>query len=327
MFGTPLRSEFLIRSHVMAQADEKFTKILNFSANSDIDLLSEFNKSITMGCKVIVGLYTSRECLLVGPTAVQNDVLVVSPTCGHNDIEKFHPHVLTGVPAIRDYMRAIVEKMPAESLSSEVIVFYQPTDVLSDISYRSFKNQFTGKYETLTIDRDGKISAASRALLVAKYKSTGSKKTVLFLAYPLPSSIVVGQLDQIGFINSNVSIFGSSSWIFDVSALAPMKDIFYRAKGVYLPDVLNRSRAKLSSFYRRYKAKYGVDPVGIQYMSYDVTRLALRCFKRLKKFDRNLYRDCLSSTAFVGTSGKISFELNSAFANRPIFFTNLKDAL
>jgi ABC-type branched-subunit amino acid transport system substrate-binding protein len=325
MFGTTLRSDYLLRPHTMAQLDEKYPTIPNFFANSDLDLLNEFNKSITHGCKVIVGLYTSRECLLVGPVAVQKNVLVLSPTCGHNDIEKHHPHILTGVPAIRDYIHATVSRL--ESMpTGTVFVFYQPTDVFSEVSYSSFKKAYIGKYHTVAIDRDGKIKDPAQIGLLP-INGSNPKMTALFFAYPMPSSTVLGQLDQVGFITPKLRIIGNSAWIFDIAALSTLKNLFNRTDGVYLPDVLDRSKLRQSSFYRDYRAKFNEDPVGIQYMSYDVTRLALRCLKKSKTFNLKSYRGCLNTNGYTGPSGIIRFKLNSPFADRPIFFTDFKDVL
>ncbi len=328
MFGSSLRSDILGRSHSMALESEKFADYSTFTSTADIELPDALRKAIDQGCTVIVGIYTSRECLLAGPILKEKKVALLSPTCGTDELRKFSPFVRTGVPSIAEYSRQVADIIK-KSPKSEVIVFHQPAELFSEISFREFKARFGREFTTVSLDRDGVMPDAVLNQIVNENKK--GPKTFVFFTYPLVSAKVVERLDEKQGVSLTTTIVGSSSWAFDVSVFKTVLGALLKAKSVLVPDLVDWDSIMKSDFAVKYRARFGESPLGIHFISYDITRIAVRCFKKAvaghRVFAAENFEACLVNDRHQGLSGPIVFDKESPFALRKVNFPDFRRRL
>lgn len=319
MFASVLRSGALARGHELAFQDSGFSEHREFSSETDADLAKQIENMSSGTCSVVLGLFTSRECLIAGPIFMKNKLIGISSSCGHNKIEEFSPYLYTIIPPISEFIAKIAVYLNQKIDAGNIIAIYQPTDVYSETEFYNFKKQFTKQIIEIPVGSDGQFD-------INKFsKLRGKKSTIVFFTYTLPSAKILMDLSEHQLINKNTNIIGSSCWTFDVSVFRPIRSILEKANSVIATDIIDWKKAINSRFVQGFMRKYDRNPLAIEILTYDVTNLAINCYKKSvinHKYDITSFQNCMTKTQYDGVSGHFSFNNNSSFANRPIYLTN-----
>src|SRR5579872_1537574 len=225
MFGTVLRAGALVQGQKLAFQDNKFFNYRFFSAGSPIELENQIQAMSSDSCSIILGLFTSRDCLIAGPLLVKNKIIGVSPSCSDDKEISFSPYLYTAVPQLNEFSIKIGDYLNKRNDLGLTFVIYQPTDIYSITGFNEFKKIFTKPIVEIPVTSDGQFDIKKLS-----YKK-GKQATIIFFTYPLPSAQILTKLFDNGLISKNVRIVGSASWVFDTSVFKPIKSIFQKAQG------------------------------------------------------------------------------------------------
>lgn len=322
MFGSVLRSGALVRGHELAFQDNSFSDYQLFSAESDAELVKQIQNISTGSCSIVLGLFTSRECLIAGPIFKKNKLIGISSSCSSDNIKQFTPYLFTIIPPLSKFSYEIANYLNKRKDLGKVILIYQPTDVYSQLSYNYFKEKFNNSSLDVQVDSDGQFNLNTFDF------TSNEKLTIIFFTYPLPSAKILMELNKSKIIKDNTIIVGASSWTFDISVFKPIKEILNKSSEVIAADVIDWNKIKKSEFIKRFTSKYNREPLNIEILTYDVTKLSIECYK--KSLSKNQYsiarfKHCMTETNHHGVSGNFNFSKNSSFAERPLYITNLLD--
>jgi len=155
MFGSVLRAGALVRGHEIAFRDSNFSDYQFFSAESDAELAKQIQNMTSGSCSIVLGLFTSRECLIAGPFFKNNKLIGISSSCGHNNIQQFSPYLYTAIPPISEFSNKTADYMNSINNSGRVIGIYQPTDVYSQTGFNYFKKKYTKPVIEVPVESDG----------------------------------------------------------------------------------------------------------------------------------------------------------------------------
>lgn len=326
MVKTVMDYDALVRGSELAFQDTQFSDYRFFSANTNVEFLQQIQQTTTSdSCSIILGLLTSRECLIAGPVLVKNKTIGISFICGHDEVNNFYPYLYTATPSIDRASQVVVNYLEQQSpFNNKIFAIYQPTDTYSEAEFSQFKSKFKAPIIEVPVDSEGQLD-----INLLSYKP-GEKVTLVFFIYPLPSVKVLETLDDHKMITKDVRIIGASSWSDDDSLLIPIKLILEKAYEVKALDITDWSNVKKSAFVTRFAKAFHRNPVSIEVSNYDVTKFAVECYKKsftLGKYDINKFRYCLTHTRYFGASGEFSFDQNSSFASRQMRISNLLDRM
>ena len=328
--GSALRSQTLQRSHDMAFEDESFRQFKMLSAKDEVELVSELETAAAQGCRVIVGLHTSRECLIGGPTAKKHGMTIVSPTCAHDEVSKFSPHIFVGAGSIQDFSMAVanqVERMVSNRISENVLVISQAGDVFSKKSLETLQSKISPSIplKIFVANRAGELPAKQ----LKEIRDLKGSRAFVFVTYPLIAASVLGQLEANGEKFERDSLVGSSSWTFDLSLLKIRASAIASFKNAWMPEPFRAEDFEKSEFSRKYKQKFGETPLGFHVISYDLTRMAIQCFRKselIRDFDRE-FQKCMTAGAHAGVAGALRFLPGQVFARRDIRLAEMRSRL
>jgi ABC-type branched-subunit amino acid transport system substrate-binding protein len=324
MFGSVLRAGALARGHELAFKDNNFTDHQQFSAESDADLAKQIENMSSGSCSVILGLFTSRECLIAGPVLKKNKLIGVSSSCGHDNIKKFSPYLYTLTPSVADFSDKISSYLNESKDRGKIYALYQPTDIYSETGFIDFKKKYTKQIIEILVESDGRFDRN-------RFSNPRNEKfTIVFFTYPLPSAKILMELSEQQLISKNTTIIGASSWTFDVSVFRPLRSILEKANDVLTADALDWNKVKNSKFVKSFSNKFNREPLTIEILTYDVTHLSINCYKSSlvnNKYDINKFKNCMTNKTYQGVSGPFAFSKDSPFAKRPIFLTHFLERM
>ena len=321
MFGSVLRANVLQNPFIMAFEDEKFSDYQIFNAENNAQLASQIQEMTTNHCDVILGLYTSRDCLVSGPILEKNHTVAISSSCSDNHISDFFPYIYTAVPKLSDYSSDVANYLNEDSDTGTIYAFFQPFDVYSNSGFSAFQKAIKKTIIQIPVSTTGEFD-------ISKIDINDKKSTIIFFTYPLPSTQILVTLDADKRITKNISLIGASSWMFDLSVFRPIKSILEKANAVLSPDIVDRNAVNSSKFYSNFIKLYYRQPDLIEVLSYDMARLSVQCYKKYINDKENMKTDflkCLQNEKYHGVSGKTSFALGSPFAERKTYLVNLLD--
>jgi len=324
MFASSFRSGILERAQNIALDKTNFKNSESIHAENDLDLINKITHSFESGCKILVGLYTSKECLLIGPIAKKNNAIIISPTCGHPDIEQFNGNIFTLVPSLETYMNFVSKALSDEDKKDkDMLVIFQPSDLFSNKSYLLFKSKYMGNIKSLRLNSDGDFYKEDLNLLAQKYT------TIHILTYPIVAAKALTELNNKKFISKDMTLIGSSSWAFDTTVLSKYIDIVKIFNRSLVPTLMKQETLTSSDFYKEYSKKYNEPPLGIHFMGFDAVNISKECLVKTinKKIDHTLIKKCLIENKFNGVSGKLNFNNKTPFVSREIYLTNLTKML
>jgi hypothetical protein len=323
MFGSVLRAGALVSGHELAFQTDNFNDYQFFSANSDAELAKQIGQMVTGSCSILLGLFTSRDCLIAGPILKKNKTVGISSSCGHDDINQFSPYLYTIIPSLSEFIDVTAKYLNKTKNLGRVIVIYQPTDVYSAAGFHEFQIKFNKKIIEVPVGSDGQLD-------LSKFSIAGEQVTIVFFCYPLPSAQILVELSNHNLITKHTKIIGASSWTFDVSVFRPIKAILESSQEVLTTDIIDWNKFKKSEFLIKFYKKFHREPLNIEVLTYDVTQLAINCYKQSTisdNYNSDLFHSCLVRGGHQGVSGRYSFDKQSPFAHRPIYLTNFLDRM
>lgn len=318
MFGSVLRSDILKNPFIMAFQDEQFKDYKIFYANDDTELVNQISTMTTGQCSIVLGLFTSQDCLVSGPILMKNKTIGLSSSCSDNRIAQYYPYIYTAVPKLSDFSEKIAEYTDKQN-SNIIYAFYQPADIYSDTGFKAFKQYSHKTVIGIPVSSSGNFN--SNLLKTSKQKNL----TLIFFTYPLPSAQILVSLDSMQLINNKVEIVGASSWIFDVSVFKPIKSILYKANSVMTPSLVDQKKVNDSKFAHNFEKLYKRSPDIVEVLTYDMTRLGVECYRKAtknNKYNTQLFSSCLKTNKYQGVSGKVKFDDNLPFSDRSIYLNN-----
>ena len=319
-----MKAGVLAHGHELAFQDSNFYDYQLFSANNDAEFAAWIQKNTPGACSLVLGLFTSRECLIAGPILMENKTIGISFICGHDDVAKFFPYIYTATPPISKAERFITDYLNKQPNLGKVFAVYQPTDIYSEGEFSQFKKMFAKPVEEVQVQSDGKFDISK-----ISYRK-GEPITFVFFVYPLPSVKILVELSNHQLITKDTNIVGASSWSDDIAMLKPIKLILEKANKVIALDVLDWKKIKDSAFAKKFITLYNRNPTNVEILEYDITKFAVKCYRQSfvnKKYNINLFRGCMLRNKYHGISGTFSFSEKSPFAERRLYLINLLDLM
>lgn len=327
--NTSINPEFNIdvssRGSELAFQDDHFSNYRLFSADSNAEFFTQI-KEMARGssCSVILGLVTSRACLIAGPILRKYKTISISPICGHDSVGNFYPYLYTATFPISKEAEVIIDYLNKRKKPGKIFAIYQATDIYSMAEFSQFKKRCSKIITEIPLSSDGQFD-------VSKFQPIkGEENTLIFFTSPLPSVKALVVLSDHQLITKDLKIIGSSSWNDQVSLLKHVKPILRRAKLVIAVDVLNWDKVRNSSFTKTFIKKFNREPLNVEVINYDVTRLTIKCYRQSlvnEKYNVDKFQYCLAHTVYHGASGIFSFTNHSSFADRPAYMTNILERM
>lgn len=307
MHSTRSRAEVLLNAHRLAEIESGMQFSKHYVTNGrDTDFLKTLKRAIDDGCNAILGLYTSRECVLAGPILKKKDLIAISPSCSHDKIRSYYPHITTFVPSLESYSKAIVERVGTK----KILVVRQKSDLYS-LHLSRHISKFVKKTHLsyFDLDREG--------LPKSDKFDHGKSDVIVFTTYPLPSFTALKYLSQMEG-KDKVLIVGAPSWPYDLDLLKKQRDHFEKFAGVEVPDFMNLD--KNSDFYKLYTSKFEQVPYNLAALSYHLSLSVLKCSKSSNnnKVNAKSIRKCLQDNTWDGITGKVKFKKGDPFVERDI---------
>lgn len=310
--------------HEMAITDTNFSDVKFYNANNELDFANQMQAMTSEACSVILGIITSRECLIAGPYLQNNKVVGISSCCGHDAITKYYPYLYAGVPPISKEAEAIVAHLLKNKNNGTVFAIYQPTNVYSIAQFSYFKQKYPREFVAVVVGSDGQFD-------LEKFKQNKNKpQTLLFFTYPLPSVKIIFTLSNNNLIDKSTQIIGSSSWSDETTLFKPLKPILQKASNVFEIEVLDWNKVKNSPFIKNFVKKFKRTPLNVEILNYDTTKLAIHCYQTALndgKFNHDAFTQCLARNNYQGVTGVIQFDKHSSFVDRPVYLTKLLDRI
>lgn len=319
MFGSVLKADVLKNPFIMAFRHEHFKNYQIFFASNNTLLTDQIQSMTKNNCSVILGLFTSQDCLVSGPILKKNKVIALSSSCSENHIANFLPYVYTAVPRLSEFSQAMADYVNRNNDIGTIYVFYQPSDVYSSSGFKAFQQYVSKPIKVIAVDLSGNYN------LKAVRSCKDQVATFIFFTYPLPSVQILVSLDAEHIITNKINVMGASAWIFDVSVFKPIKSILQKAKSVLTPSLADQKRINSSVFAQEFIQKYSREPDIVEVLTYDVSRLAVQCYKHVLAhggYTNNLFLSCLRHNRFKGLSGYYTFRENSPFVSKNIYLIN-----
>lgn len=304
----------------LAFKDSRFKDYRLFLAITSTKFSEQLQQMTSDSCSVVLGLITSKECLIAGPILQKKKIIGVSPCCGHDSIGKYYPYLYAGGPPLSKEASAIVEYLKKVSDIGKIFVIYKPADVYSEEVFTQFKNKFHSPFVEVRISTDGEAN-----LKDFSYQPQ-EKIFLLFFTYPLASIKVLVNLAAHQKITKNTTILGGSSWGDEVILFKPIKSVLGKAKQVINVEIIDWNKTKNSAFVKRFSRQYNREPLDSELINYDITRFVVRCYRRSSvngKTNLDKFQNCMAHEKYRGIAGSFSFDKASSFADRRIYFNNL----
>ena len=311
----------MLHGHELAFADNNFSDYKNFSVNNDIDFVNQLQQMTQKSCPIVLGFIISHECFISSPILKKNQIIGLSTTCSHDDIERFFPFLYSAHPPVSKQIDKIVERLNKTSSPGGIFVVHQPTELYSEAQFKQFQQKFTGKFIDVPIDTDAQFD-------IKKILANNKDASIIFFTYPLPSTKIIIELSNHGLLTKKTRIFGNASWAESFEILLSLKRLLKEVKEVEVINVLDWNKIQNTSFVKKFKSKFGREPLDAEVLNYDITTFAIKCYNRAfngNEFKKGKFQYCLTHTKYIGISGSFSFSKDSVFANRPLYLTNLLD--
>ncbi len=305
--------------HTIAFAENKFSDYLLFSTEEDNQLLRKI--SAIGSCNVILGVHTSRACLLIAPLLREKDIVTISPSCGANEINTQYPYVFCLLPNTEQFIKPIAQGLKDLKNPGKVFVLYETTNFYSNAELNLFKHAYKGAITEIPIPHYGTFDMKE----IIRHKD--KHYTLVFFSYPLASIKALIEMYRNGLIGKNVSIIGSSSWHVNLNVFQKIKYIFSAADKVLLTDIVPQQKNfKNNRFSDEFSVTFKRSPLLIDLLTYDADQLAIKCYNYAKpgdKYDARRFRHCITHGIHHGVAGDFSFKPGSAFASRPIYLVDM----
>lgn len=319
MFGSTLRADVLKNPFIIAFQQEHFTDYKIQHADNDTQLIDQIQDMSKEKCSLILGLFTSQDCLVTGNILKKNKIIGLSSSCSDNHIQEFFPYLYTAAPKLSDFSKMVADYTNTHN-TGDIYALYQPSDAYSNYGFMSYK-KFTKK-DIIP------ISVSSNGNINLEPINSNKMKTIIFFTYPLPSAQILVNLDGNNLLNKNVNVIGASSWIFDVSVFKPIKLSLVKTNSVKAPSVLNKNSIDHTYFSHTFSSSYLRKPDVVEVLTYDMTKLAITCYKKSyinNKINNKMLLSCVQHIQYPGISGLINFQNNSSFPKRKIYLVNFID--
>lgn len=319
-----LASEVSFNGQVMAFAAEQFSDVKYFPSSGEAGFVKQIQAMVSGQCSVILGIGTSRECLIAGPLLQNNKVIGISAACAHNDISKYYPYLYTTSPSVNKEAWYIANYINTMAHVSKVFVIEQPTNVYSQAIFVQLKKQLGEKFVDVPVDSEGNFD-------FSKLSHNPKEPTaIILLTYPLQSVKIIVRLSNRKIITNNVSIIGEAAWRDFLVFFQPLKSILEQAHAVVVMDIVDWQRVNNSAFMHDFVSRYKRKPLYLEILSYDAARFAIQCYKHAlvdDKYDLAKFTECMVHTKYNGVAGEFSFASHSSFADRSVYVTNVLEQI
>lgn len=324
MFGTVQWADFLNASFIMAFEDENFSNYIINSAKNESQLVKQISKRTVSQCGIVLGLFTSRDCLIAGKILKKNKTIALSSSCSNEQIKKYYPYIYTMTPKQLNYSKAVANYLNANMDANKIYAFYQPSDIYSRDGFKHFHNNLEKKVIPVPVKNDGSFDLAT-------FKNTDTdtdteKLYYVFFTYPLPSAQIISRLDGNKMINKNITLIGASSWMYQLSVFYSIKSILLKSRQLLTPNLVDKKRVTQSKFAQEFKKKFHRNPDVVEILTYDATRLSIQCYRFAQlrgKTSRSNFLKCLNNGPHVSISGDVLFPKGSPFAKRKIYIDDM----
>lgn len=301
--------------HKMAFADEEFTDVRYYTSNKNEDYIKQIQAMTSGPCSIIIGIVSSRECLIAGPLLKKNKVIGMSASCGHDTIDKYYPYLYSTDRRLSECIDAVTNHINASHEVENIFVFEQATDIFTETEFVQLKHKIIKPFVTIPIGKDAYFD-------LTKFDDIKGKPiTLVFFTYPIQTIKILIELANHDLITKNTSIIYASSLFEYISLFKPIRSILDKSRAVFNLDYVDWKQLKVSDFYQHFVKKYKRDPIDYEVVNYDTTRFAIQCYRKSLlhgQYNRNEFQKCLETTKYEGVAGTISFSQHSSFADHKI---------
>lgn len=323
MFGSVRWSDYLSASFIMAFQDENFSNFIIKSATTESQLSRQVSKMTKSQCPVMLGLFTSQDCLITGNIFKKNKAIALSSSCSNESINQFYPYVYSMTPKQSDYSKAVANYISKNNKEVVVYAFYQPSDIYSRDGFKYFRQHVKKKIIPISVRTNGSFD-------LSKFENIKDKEVYyVFFTYPLPSVQIISKIDADNLVNKHSVIIGASSWLYQLSVFHSIKPILEKSSNLLAPNLVNKNKVEHSLFNLNFEKKFHRKPDVVEILTYDATRLSVKCYWYAKRFQdfKEGFLKCLHDGAHDGISGEINFKKDSPFAQRRIYLDSVLDRL
>ncbi len=286
------------------------------NSSGDVGLVQTTRKAIADGCKILFGFATSKECLLVGKIAVSNDVLIASNTCAHSSIEKFYPHIITGVPSAKTYSDLLVKYILNKQLNT--VLIYSKTDLLS----REYLKDIKQKSQITAMQYNDE--ADKKKILDVMKSYQGKEINLAIMFYPVAGKQIVDYLASQKLDFSRIHLLAAPSWPYDLRSVKKIINLD-KFKSVQTVDI----KYNLKSFKEAkdlLKISPQKDMHNIHLSGYQISSLVMNCYlKHGAKLTEKL-KQCLFNSSHSGPIYDLSYN-DSVFPKVKLHVSDLKERI
>lgn len=323
MFGSALWADYINTPFIMAFNDADFINYKIYSAKNEFNMVDQISKITETQCPILLGLFTSQDCLIAGEFLKKNNVIALSSSCSNDLIKKYYPHIYSMTPNQLSYSKVVAEYINDADDVNDIYAFYQPSDIYSRDGFKYFERSIKKQLIPIEVKSNGSFK------LKQLFGIKKNKVYYVFFTYPLPSAQIISKLDNYHLIDKNITIIGASSWIFQLSVFHSMKSILKKANHLLTPNLIDKKKVALSKFSMKFEEKFHRKPDVVELLTYDATKLAIKCYRKARSHN-NLRLDflhCLRNDPHEGITGVIHFPADSPFAQRKVYLDNLMGKL
>lgn len=303
-------------SYLLAEGNikNKFDHIFIDDGN-DASFVRLVKKAISANCKVTVGAFTSKECLLAGPYLEKSGMYLISPSCGHDKIQTFYPKIHTIVPKIEMYADSIAKESKKHE---KPIIIQQKSDVYSS-HFTSLLRKRIKDARIVNITKDGEIIDGEKHL--------SQSRLIIFTTYPLPSFAFMLNLNKMKLDKRNISVFASASWAYDLKVIKKQSSSLKKFKSVLITDFWDPT-SRGHKFFADYKKSFNRRAENLAALSYDLSTAILACKESLRAKPSEVdIRRCIDNNKSRPVAGDFKLEKNSSFARRELRTYSLLERL
>jgi ABC-type branched-subunit amino acid transport system substrate-binding protein len=312
LLTSPDRQNFLSMGHKLALKNfSEQKKIISSAASlireyptdsTDTGNLTALQKAIEGGCKVFLGMYTSREALLAGPLLKKGNAFAFSAAAGADKISQFYPNVLSAVSSIDDHS-SVMARTITNWKTKDVFIFQQSGDLYSKSLVEALKLKLKSPSVMVEVSDGGRIAPEMLTQLAASPSAT-----FVLAMYPLPSVELLSVLKTQELNRSKIRVMGSPSWVFDAAAFSNRKALFSNFQEVVSTNSWDKNNASAKQFIASFEKEYSTKPQVLAAYAYDSTFLALSCIADTFRIEPQKVRACLQNSNVKGVTGTFAYQ-------------------
>ncbi len=291
-------------------------KIKWVTLNSDhkkIDILQAIYQAGQIGCRIVVGIVSTRDALLAAPLLKKLKILGISSTATADEMRQSYPHLISLAPSQRSQVQFIQSYLLKINRTTDLFLIEKKDDFFSILLTEKF----------LEIDSHFKVFKLESGNLLKSPDidqiRNSQAPTLIYSTYPIHS---LPSLIQIAEIKHELSIppliLGTSPWL-ETQAFKSHSDLFRILTQVFVfPswDFEPHLEKMRQIFFSHYLRQFGTRPDHDSVHDYDTLSMIGQCMTQVSSQE---VVHCLTQERnFVGILGRYQYKKGDANPTRKL---------